>query len=572
MSTGTQIRKVSEQVVAAALILLLTQGGRARAEEWVIVPATAGDDIAWVTAATQQLSAELTRRGIALRSPAEAARDFQEQGSRSPAVLTDEDIEQWTQGSKQALGHLARSDYGGALALLRKAQAFSRVAVEELNRDPERSELLLDTCLYTVRALLGAGQRADAQAQAEECSRLSLHAKPNAVMHPPDVRAFYSAVVDTASDNAATLVVEADRSGCDVRVNGLLQGRTPHRIERLLHGPYEVQVECDEPHGRVHRVEVVPGITKVQIDTRFDRAIRSDANLRLRYSVWPDAEERLLDAVHIARAVGTDAVLLMIARDDGPMELLVTNASAQSRGFARVPCTARGPAGDTLARAIESLVEGQCIELTGERVTTVDCSTGAPVAQAEPDGPHPVRPPRGQFISGVTLASIGAASLVTGYLLYVVSATRAADQMVASPTNDNQALWLNTRFGMFYVGSAGAAALVTAMPLALPYRPKTPWWAWLSGGAGVALAATSIALAVTAPSTPAVSRVEDPQGYVDRAKRTDAAFVAGVSAAPLLAMPLVYLLRRDEKRTRATLAPQLAVSREAGLIALRGHY
>jgi hypothetical protein len=63
---------------------------------------------------------------------------------------------------------------------------------------------------------------------------------------------------------------------------------------------------------------------------------------------------------------------------------------------------------------------------------------------------------------------------------------------------------------------------------------------------------------VTAPPTPDVSRVADPQGYVDRAERTDGAFLAGVSAAPLLSMPLVYLLRRDDKRGRAELAPKAA--------------
>ena len=62
----------------------------------------------------------------------------------------------------------------------------------------------------------------------------------------------------------------------------------------------------------------------------------------------------------------------------------------------------------------------------------------------------------------------------------------------------------------------------------------------LNACVGLALAATSIAFAVTAPPTPDVSRVVDPQGYVDRAKRTDAAFLLGVTSAPLLTMPLPH--------------------------------
>ena len=59
---------------------------------------------------------------------------------------------------------------------------------------------------------------------------------------------------------------------------------------------------------------------------------------------------------------------------------------------------------------------------------------------------------------------------------------------------------------------------------------------------------------------------------MDRAKRTDAAFLTGVTAAPLLTMPLVYLLRRDSKTGRAELVPQLHVGRSGGSIGLSGTY
>ena len=125
---------------------------------------------------------------------------------------------------------------------------------------------------------------------------------------------------------------------------------------------------------------------------------------------------------------------------------------------------------------------------------------------------------------------------------------------------------------MFYSGAAGAAALVTAMPMVLPYRAKTPWWAWLSGGVGVALVGTSIALAVTAPPEPSVSRVADPQGYVERATRTDAAFLTGITAAPLLAMPLVYLLRRGDKKAKAEIWPTAVAARHGGSIGVQGAF
>ena len=56
------------------------------------------------------------------------------------------------------------------------------------------------------------------------------------------------------------------------------------------------------------------------------------------------------------------------------------------------------------------------------------------------------------------------------------------------------------------------------------------------------------------------------------ARHSDAAFLAGVSAAPLLTMLLVYLLRRDDKRGRAELTPEITVSRSGGFAGTRGKH
>ncbi len=501
--------------------------------------------------------------------------EFEEGGSAPASELSPRDIAAWRERSRDALTQLARHDYAAALEQLEVAQALSRSAIDQLNRDPQRARLVLDTCLYAVRALLGLGQQAEAQAQAEECARLSLHAKPSAVMHPPDVRAFYSSAVDGRAEDADALLIESEPSGCEVYVNGLAQGRSPHRLEGLVRGRYEVQAECDEQRGRVRPIDLASGSTQVIVDTRFDQAVRTDdGRLELRYANWPNAEQRGADARALAEPIRADGVVLMFAPRGGPVDLVLLRQGTGESGFARVASNDQGPEPVALARAVKSLLADACVDLSGEVVAKVDCTTGVPILEG--DGRRTVEratgPPRGQFIAGMTLASVGTASLLSAFALYGTSTTRAADRMVASPSNENQTRWLDLRFGTFYVGSVGAAALVATMPLALPYRAVTPWWAWLSGGAGLALAATSIALAVTAPAQPEVSRVADPQGYVDRARRTDGAFLAGVSAAPLLTMPLVYLLRRDEKRGRASLAPQIIVDRSSGFVGIEGRY
>lgn len=546
----------------------------ARAEAWVIVPAGSDEAIASSEPAAARLAQELEQHGITLRSSEQAATLFERNESRSAAKLTEQEIAAWSAHSRSALRDLARRDYTAALAELEKAQSLSRAAVHELNRDPNRAEQLFDTCLYTVRALLGAKRRAEAQAQVEECARWSLRSKPNTLMHPPDVRAFYQATIEEGLHGGASLVVETDRPDCQVRVNGTPQGRAPTTIEGLLRGPYDLEVECDESRGRIHRIEVASATSEVFIDTRFDQSVRTNGVLWLSDPAWPDAETRLADAVRVATASEVDVALFMKVSGDQPLELWATAVSGEPKGFVRVASKPEGADGEALRAAAKILAGGQCVDLTAAESVSVSCRTGrlATRIRIATEGHRAKGPPRAQFIPGVTLASIGTVSLLTSYALAAAAGTRAADDMVAFPSNDNQARWLNLRSGMYYTGAVGAGLLVTAMPLALPYHRKPPWWAWLCGGAGVGLAAASITLAVTAPSEPDASRVADPQGYVERAKRTDPAFATGVTAAPLLTVPLVYLLRRDEERTRASLAPQMVVGRAGGFFAIEGRY
>jgi len=541
MKHSTHRRAVTWMSVTAALALLLTtHRGRAQADDWLVVPVTAGEDVARAHAIAKDVEQDLAQRGFQVQASEVAAERFEQRVSVSASALSVDQIDAWKQRSRAALGSLARNDYEGALRELEAAQATSRAAVAALNRNDETSAILLDTCLYTVRALLGVGKQATAQVQAAECAQLSPGIAPNTKMHPPAIRTFYADVVDAGRARTGTLSVDSKPSGCEARVNGIRVGPTPARVEQRPEGAYAVQVECGTTPGRIHRVQVEKGQNSVSVDADLDAVVRTRGGLRLEYTAQPDVSILETHALALSEVLDASRVILVAEHEGGATELILFDAVAEKRKSAIV-------AGSSTA-AVDALLHDP-----------------PPVAP-------PTRPPRGQFIAGVSLAAIGTASLLSAYALYGVSATKVADEMIAAPTNDNQAHWLNLRFGTFYAGSAGAAALVTAMPLALPYRPKTPWWAWLSGSAGLGLAVTSIALAVTAPSTPDVSRVADPQGYVDRAKRTDGAFLAGVSAAPLLTMPLVYLLRRDDKRVRAELAPQLIVSREGGFLGISGNY
>jgi hypothetical protein len=139
-------------------------------------------------------------------------------------------------------------------------------------------------------------------------------------------------------------------------------------------------------------------------------------------------------------------------------------------------------------------------------------------------------------------------------------------------TDATQTKWLNLGTSILATSVTGAAALVAAMPLALPKRAKTPWPAWLAGGLGVGLAATSVALGVTAEAEPSGSCSQSMLGLTDatncirRSRNITGAILAGMTAAPLLTIPLVYVFRPKEQ----SLEPVVEVGRSGAYFGLRG--
>jgi hypothetical protein len=179
-------------------------------------------------------------------------------------------------------------------------------------------------------------------------------------------------------------------------------------------------------------------------------------------------------------------------------------------------------------------------------------------------------------LAGVTLASFGTAALVTSYVL-PFPRERVADDWLnqieaGANTDATQTKWLNLGTSILATSVTGAAALVAAMPLALPKRAKTPWPAWLAGGLGVGLAATSVALGVTAEAEPSGSCSQSMLGLTDatncirRSRNITGAILAGMTAAPLLTIPLVYVFRPKEQ----SLEPVVEVGRSGAYFGLRG--
>jgi hypothetical protein len=184
----------------------------------------------------------------------------------------------------------------------------------------------------------------------------------------------------------------------------------------------------------------------------------------------------------------------------------------------------------------------------------------------------------------LTLIGVGGASLLASYGMVLWrrdTGNVVVEQVAINPdSTTNQSKWLDLRTGIVLTAATGGALTTAAMPLFLPYRSKTPWWGWLSGGLGVGLAVGSIVSGVTAESAPdrnpncgtEFGTVDEAQTCVNRGRSVDRAIVLGATAAPLLTIPLVYLLRRDAKKPRSEVTPSIALGAEGGSITFRGRF
>ena len=563
-----------------ALWLCALPSALAQTEDWLVLPTTLEDEALWMRPTVIKVNRALRRQGLGAWSPNQAVAVFRERGSAEPPIVSDNQVDAWAERSQQALRSLALGDSATALAELEETQAFSRRNLVALNRDPARAQTVLDGCLYSVRALAEIGNEIEAARRAEECVRMAPSARPTRGMHPPAVVDLYETAERLGPERASTLLVESEPSNCKLRVNGFPMGDTPSQLTDLYPGRYQVQVECDpEAPGRVHRVEVPRGSTSVFVFDRFDRSVRSSSLLHLRYDEPPEPPRLARDAREVARTLPASVVVVASIAGPGVLQLQMAAGTQGAPAMVRVATSTTGPTDSAIDESIAALLTADCTDFTGDAPLAIDCRSGEPVVQTARGSKdikgRRIRPPRGQFVSGVALASVGTASLVAGYGLLIARRSAGEDWMNDPNSLSAQDKWLNLGTGLIATGAAGGGLLVAAMPLVLPDEAKTPWWAWLSGGLGVVAAAGSIASGVmAAPKPPESCTVNgpDPTSCVNRGRDVDRAILLGATAAPLLTMPLVYLLRKNDKSRQLDLAPSVVFGRQGGSFAIRGAF
>lgn len=549
----------------------------AQPADWVIVPTSTSDDISWMQPTVRTMSAELSKHRARVLSPERAVTLFERNGSGPPTKVTNTQIERLDALTKEALDLIVEEQYARALGVLREAQKLIDEAIAELNRTKTQADNVLKTCLFVVRALHDAGDLTRAEQQARQCVRLVPGGAPDLDDHPPEVVTLHEEASQAGPEKRSSLTVNSRPQRCDVRINGLRLGQTPFTMTDLYPGDYQVQVECDpDRRGRVHQLTIGAEGAEVFVDVELDRAVRTEPLLRLRYAEQRVAERQEQDARGIAEVLEVGAVVLASVPSAEVLELQVVKSAAPKRVLlVRIPTTPTGPTAKAAADAADAIANEQCKDFTGPEPVRIECPGAPSVA---------LRPPRGQRISGLTFVSVGGASLLASYGLLIARRSLGdvvIEQVAVNPSDTtNQTRWLNFGTGIIASAATGGALTVAAMPLLLPYRSKPPWWAWLSGGLGVGAAVGSIVSGVMADAAPPgnskcenqLGTVDEAQSCVDRGRSVDRAIILGATAAPLLTIPLVYLLRTDEKKHRASVTPSVAFGPAGGSLSFRGEF
>ncbi len=550
----------------------------------MIVPTTATDDTAWMAPSIQAVRAELKAQGKLAWSPEAAADRFEMVGSAPAPALSSTDIERWVARSRAAVRHLARADYRAARKELNRATSVADRAAAELNREAARARQVLDTCLYMVRALIETDQRADARQQARECRLLVPRVEPSAYRHTPEVNELLEGVDrELAREAPGQLVVKSEPSKCLVRINGIEFGETPLRDVELPVGTYRLQVECGERRARVRRVVVTAGRNEVFVDTRFEERVRSRPVLHLRYPTAEEADRyRVAHADTIVKTLGSKHFLLLT--QPSPNVVRIDRVGGGQRpSSVWLPLEGGAPSTNDLVPAMASLFEGKSLDFTDARRVPRAAwqpPKGAPTAKKRKKQPREdkerapraprERPPKGHRIAGYSLLGVGGALYFTSVGLHV-RRNSLGDEFVSNSTSRVKAQdWKDARIGVYVTAGLGGAALTSAMPLVLPYEDKTPWWAWLSGAAGLGLTAYTIYEAATLTSCNEsifIGNAAEAQKCVDRGKEADRAMLAGAAAAPLLTVPLVYLLRPKRE-----MSASVTIQRGYGLVHIGGAF
>jgi len=170
---------------------------------------------------------------------------------------------------------------------------------------------------------------------------------------------------------------------------------------------------------------------------------------------------------------------------------------------------------------------------------------------------------------GWVLAGVGVAALGAGFGLGARSGSLGNRYARTGPVGvdftSRQSDWQKSRYPVYALSALGGVSASVGLGLMLPSRDHVPWPAWLSGVAGLGLVAAGVVVGLGADSCGNVA--SDRYSCVARGKDVDLALLLSMTGAPLLSVPLSYLLMPHG----ANVSARLDLGRDHAGLVFEGH-
>lgn len=527
---------------------------RAFADEpqWVPVivdQAASEQTIALVNAVATALR---TKENVALLDPAIAARRFENVHSATPVEVPDGELRELGDSFRKALEAAALGQWDRAYELVRSFDALSQPVQDYVTWRLNLSRDIFDYCIMSVHFMLVDGREGAAREEMRNC----IHSAPDRTLSakatPEQVIQLHSAVkAELTAQGAASLDVDASgapgaAAGCVVVVNGAPKGALPYRETGLLPVPVRIQVNCQRP-GRIHVVRMKPGRNSLIVDLRFERVVRTEGYLSLRYGDAREEENsQIRDGLTLAKILDGSDLLLVRRTPDGRVAL--RRLGVQLEKLVSEISLAPKASADEIRTAAHALAT----------------SRSGPIAAVDEDSQVRAKDGGGDrdLYPGVALAVGSATGLAIAWGTYAESIrfrNQVADAEGCAVNGDIDVLCVQA-FARYQTlgdlslafGALGSALGAATAPALLPESDGVPAWSWIAGAAGIGAATVGVVLWSKGDSC----SLQDCD--TDRLDPNLGRLLV-LHAAPLLSVPITYgvraLLRTDRVEARAQYSP-----------------
>ena len=540
-------------------LCLLSATAAAQTERWVAVALEVNGKTPSLTA-LPSLQDTLAGHGkVKLLQPVEAATRYRAVVSALPKAVDRQTERALRRALSGALAHAAVHDWAGARRFEDRLRALEPSQQDDFFVGTGLAADAFALCTMNARPHMDAGDEAQAIDHLRDCvtdyPTVDLDKQSLA---QDTLELMKKAQHQLAMAGQASLEIDlvGDES-CDVYVNGMPWRTKPGADAGFPVVAVRVQLRC-ESFGRVHQVQLRPGVNKIRIDPRFERALVSQVYLGLRYATEAEVRRfRDLDARSIAQALEADAVLLLEATAGGDTVLRLVLPGPETPVVASVLILGPDPAQAEVAAAADQLLRRY--QASKARVTShalrpasdVERDTGLAVTPSATDSGFVADSSMGVDaldIAGISVGVLGLAGIVTSWSYYDLR--RQYRNVVSAGDPFFQPRYVASGKNAMLLNVSGTVLLSASVPLWLPEYSDAPAVSWIAGGLG--LTAVGVGAYLTASGEPC-SRQRCPAGQPDSLLGP----MVLVQSIPLLTVPVTYMQRSllAEPGLQLSLAP-----------------